>query len=230
MSNALGTVLDESINNVPVQPNIAPIYSKCLACPDYGTTCRGFDLVSLGDIGSVRAFHRAVKKTHGLSLKAIASAAPMISESTINEYFSQVEKDYKWTTVVAIDSALLSICGHRIGMPPPDHSCPAASSEYRNMLAAADLKLATADLNAANLKAECDDLRRRLADADGSHVAQLADIQALNRGEVEWLKNDVKFWRRIAFIFLGIGLIAFALLLCYFGYDIAHPNSGLIRY
>ena len=98
------------------------------------------------------------------------------------------------------------------------------------MLAAADLNLAAANVNLANMQAECDDLRRRLSDADGSHIAQLADIQALNRGEVDWLKNEVKFWRRIAFIFLGIGLIAFALLLCYFGYDIAHPNSGLIRY
>ena len=202
--------LGENQSSALLSPNNAPLYAKCLNCADYGTSCRGFDLVSLGDIGTVRSFHRAMKKSHNLSLKAIAAAAPTISESTINEYFSNVAKDYKWTTVVCIDSAMLCICGNRVGLPPLDHSCPAGASEFRNQLAAADLKLAAADLSLASAQAECDDLRRKLADADGSHLAQLAEVQQAKTSEVEWLKNDARLWRRFAFILLGVGLILLA--------------------
>ena len=219
MPNAPETTFDESIKHIPTEPNFIPIYSKCLSCADYGTSCRGFDIVSLGDIASVRAFHKAVKKSHGLSLKAIAAAAPIISESTINEYFSNVEKDYKWTTVVTIDKALLTICGNRVGMPPLEHACPISSSEARQQLAAADLKLASAELNLATSLAECESLRRKIADTAVS-----------NDAEVQWLKNDIKLWRRIAFILLGIGLLVLAGLLAYLAYDIAHPGSGIVRY
>ena len=219
MPNAPETTFDESIKHIPIEPNLIPIYSKCLSCSDYGTSCRGFDIVSLGDIASVRAFHRAVKKAHGLSLKAIAAAAPIISESTINEYFSNVEKDYKWTTVVTIDKALLTICGHRVGMPPLEHACPISSSEARQQLAAADLKLASAELNLATSLAECESLRRKISDTAAS-----------NDAEVQWLKNDIKLWRRIAFILLGIGLVVLVMLLGYLAYDIAHPGSGIVRY
>ena len=206
-----------------------PLYSKCLSCSDYGTNCRGFNLASLGDIGAVRSFHRAMKKARNISLKTIAAAAPSISESSINEYFSHVEKDFKWTTVVAIDNAILCICGNRPGVPPI-HSCPAGASEYRNQLAAADLKLAAADLNLANAQAECDELRRRLADADRVHLAKLADLQNIQKSENDWLKNDVRLWRKFAFILLGVSFILLACLLLYVGWDIAHPASGLIRY
>lgn len=230
MQNTPEEVLGESINPPVFSPNNPPIYAKCLTCPDFGATCHGFDLVSLRDIGTVRSFHREIKKAHGLSLKAIATAAPIISEYTVAEYFSNVAKDFKWTTVVTIGNALLSICGNRIGLPPIDHSCPAASSEYRNLLAAADLKLAAADLNNANLQAECDDLRRRLADADGAHLAQVAELQTTTKSQEDWLKDDVRFWRRFAFTLLGIAVILLILLLLYIGWDIFSPNHGLIRY
>ena len=165
-----------------------------------------------------------------MSLKAIAAAAPQISESSINEYFSNIEKDYKWTTVVAIDKALLTICGHRIGMPPLEHACPISSSEARQQLATADMNLAAANMTMANLQAECDDLRRRMADSDGAHVVQLAELQIVQKNESDWLKNDIKLWRRIAFILLGIGLAVLVALLGYLAYDIAHPGSGLVRY
>ena len=223
MTNTQDCMFEENTNSIP-------IYSKCLACADYGTTCRGFDLVSLGDIAAVRSFHRAIKKAHALSLKAIAAAAPQISESSINEYFSNIEKDYKWTTVVAIDKALLTICGHRIGMPPLEHACPISSSEARQQLATADMNLAAANMTIANLQAECDDLRRRMADSDGAHVVQLAELQIVQKNESDWLKNDIKLWRRIAFILLGIGLAVLVALLGYLAYDIAHPGSGLVRY
>lgn len=209
----------ETIEGTPQKQKDLPIYYKCTTCPDYGTSCRGYDLLSIGDILEVRAFHKAIKKAYGVSLKAIFEVAVYVGESTINDYFSNVEKDFKWTTVVQIDKALLCLCGHRVGMPPIDHSCPATSSEYRNQLAAAELKLAAADLNVATAQAECESLRRKII-----------DTQASNTAEVDWLKNDIKLWRRIAFILLGIGLAVLAALLCYLAYDIAHPGSGLVRY
>ena len=224
--------LAEQPNTCELSPNIPPIYAKCLTCPDYGTTCRGFDLRCLGDVNAVRAFHKAMKKSHpNITLRAIAAAAPSISGDTINEYFSNAAKnDYKWTTVIAIDNAMLTLCGNRVGLPPIDHSCPASSSEYRNQLAAADLKLAAADLNFANMQAECDDLRRRLADSDGTHVSQLSELQAVKNNEVAWFKQDLIFWRRFAFSLLGITVLLLVLLMLYVGWDIAHPASGLIQY
>lgn len=223
-------VFGENQSQPIISQNTIPIYSKCLTCADYGTTCRGFDLASLGDISAVRAFHRAMKKAHNLSLKAIAAAAPIISESTINEYFSNIAKDYKWTTVVAIDRAMLCICGSRMGMPPPDHSCPSSATEYRDKLAASELKLAAADVNLANLQAECDDLRRRMADSDGVHLTQLADLKTASKSEIDWLKNDVRLWRRFAFILIGVGLLLLTLLMIWIAFDIAAPTTGLIRY
>lgn len=213
-------------------PNATPIYAKCLACPDYGTSCRGLDLRYFGDVATIRAFHKALKKSHpNITLKAIAAAAPTISGDTINEYFSNVVRnDYRWTTVVAIDNSMVALCGDRVGMPPIDHSCPEASSEARNKLAAADLNIAAANLNLANKEAECEDLRRRLADSDGSHLSQLAELQAAKQDEVNWLKNDIKLWRRFAFLLLGIGILLLSCLIFYIAWDIAHPASGLIRY
>ena len=231
MTDTQEIIVGESQTQQTSAPNIAPIYAKCLSCTDFGTSCRGFDLLSLEDVSSVRAYHRALKKAYGFSLKAVAAEAKILSEYTVNEYFSNVVKnDYKWTTVVTINNAIISICGHRAGLPPLDHSCPAAASEYRNLLSAADIKLAAADLNLANMQAECDDLRRRLSNSDGSHISQIANIQASNRSEVDWLKNDVRLWRRFAFLLLGVGIILLACLVFYIAWDVAHPASGLIRY
>lgn len=230
MPESLQNTVGSSPNVLPETPNVLPGYHKCLSCQDYGVTCNGPNLVALGDIASVRNFHRAMKKSRKLSLKAIADAAPAISDSTINEYFSNVAKDYKWTTVGAIDNAITALCGNRVGLPPLDQTCPAASSEFRQQLAAADLKLAAAELRAAQSEAECDDLRRRLADADGSHLLQLSELQAASKSEVEWLKDDVRMWRRFAFILLGIGLIIFSALVLYLALDFSNPGAGFIRY
>jgi hypothetical protein len=187
-----------------------PGYWNCLTCADLGATCNGPSLRTLGDIATVRTFHKEIRKTRSITLRAIYKAAPQISETTINEYFSNAVKDFKWTTVSHIDHALLSICGNRVGLPPLDHACPASSSDVRNQLAAADLNLAAANVTNASLQAECDDLRRRLADSDGSHVAQLAEMHTSKASEIEWFKNGILFWRRFA---LGLVFILFFVLL-----------------
>lgn len=142
--------------------------------------------------------------------------ATTISENTVNEYFSNVEKDYKVTTVMAIDAAISSICGNRVGLPPLDHACPTSSSEVRQQLAAADMKLAAAELRAAQSETDVDELRRHLAEVKGKHIAQLDQLQELHRNDTQWLKEDIRLWRRIAFISMGIGLVLLTLLLFYF--------------
>lgn len=211
-------------------PSILPGYYKCLSCEDYGNNCNGPSLGSLGDIASVRAFHKAMKKARKLNLKAVAAAAPQISDSTVNEYFSNVVKDYKWTTVALIDNALTSICGNRVGMPPLDHACPASSSEVRQQLAAADLKLAAAELRAAQCETDVDSLRQKLADVKGKHIAQIAQLEANHAKDMDWMKNEIHLWRRFAFLLLGVGLILLILLVFYLGWDVAHPATGLIQY
>lgn len=219
-----------SPTTTPETPTFDPVYHKCLSCQDYGVTCNGHNLVALGDIASVREFHRAMKKARSLSLKTIAEVARYVSESTIHEYFSHMEKDFKWTTVCAIDNAIISICGNRVGLPPLDHTCPATSSEHRQQISAAELKAAAAELRLVQSETECDDLRRKLADSDGYHIMQVAEMQAMKQSEVEWLKTDIKMWRRFALILLGIGLVLLACLLLYIALDFTNPGSGFIRY
>lgn len=230
MPDGIDILPDESRDTTPIQPSSTPAYSKCITCPDLGQSCRGFDITCLDGIDEVRGYHKTLRKARGIPLKSIYGLAQKISESTINEYFGTGSKDFKWTTAATIHSALLLLCGNRVGLPPLEDSCPVSSSEARQQLAAADLNLAAANMNLATMQAECDDLRRRLADSDGSHISQIADIQAANRSEVEWLKNDVKLWRRFAFLLLGLGIIILGCLIFYVAWDVAHPSSGLFRY
>lgn len=217
-----------SPNPPPETPNAPPGWQKCLSCGDYGDTCRGPSLGSLGDIASVRSFHKAMRKARKLSLKALHDVSPTISESTINEYFSNVVKDYKWTTIAAIDNALTAICGNRVGLPPLDHVCPASSSEMRNQLAAAELKIAAAELKAAQVEADAAGLREKLTEVKGKHISQLAQMEASHTKDMDWMKNEICLWRRFAFLLLGVGLLLLVMLVFYIGWDVAHPGSGFI--
>ena len=230
MQNTTDPTLCESIIESPLLPNQTPLYAKCLSCPDFVTACRGVDLTSLS-AAEKRAYHKAIKKDFGILMKDIYPLVKhAIGKTTADEYFGSGSGDYKWTTVSTIHNALLTLVAQKKGVPLCENSCSSFSTEVRNQLAAADLNLAAANLNLANKEAECEDLRRRLADSDGSHISQLAELQAAKQDEVDWLKNDIKLWRRFAFMLLGIGIILLACLVFYIAWDIAHPVSGLIRY
>ena len=230
MQNTTDPTLCESIIESPLLPNQTPLYAKCLSCPDFVTACRGVDLTSLS-AAEKRAYHKAIKKDFGILMKDIYPLVKhAIGKTTADEYFGSGSGDYKWTTVSTIHNALLTLVAQKKGVPLCENSCSSFSTEVRNQLAAADLNLAAANLNLANKEAECEDLRRRLADSDGSHLSQLAELQATKQDEVDWLKNDIKLWRRFAFMLLGIGIILLACLVFYIAWDIAHPASGLIRY
>lgn len=231
MQNVTESLPCESMNQTPLLQDSPPLYAKCLSCPDFVTACRGVDLTLLSGAAEKRAYHKAIRKEFGFLLKDIYPLVKdVIGKTTTDEYFGSGTGDYKWTTVVTIHNALLSLVAQKKGMPLCENSCSASSSEVRTQLAAAELNVAAANVNLANMQAECDDLRRRLADSDGSHLSQLAELQAAKQAEVDWLKNDIKLWRRFAFLLLGVGIILLAGLVFYIAWDVSHPASGLIRY
>ena len=213
-------------DQIPVTetPNRTPGWQKCLPCMDYGSRCNGPSLNSLGDIASVRTFHKAMRRERNIPLKKVADAAPSISEKTVNEYFSNVVKDYKWTTVMAIDNAMLTICGNRYGLPPLDHACPASSSEFRQQIAAADMKLAASELKAAKSEADVLQIQQKLTDTKGKHIAQLSQMESRYAKDIEWMRDEVRLWRRFAFMLLGIGILLLAALVFFIGWNLAHSN------
>ena len=79
------TNFGEDQNPLTTSPNRVPGWQKCLPCMDYGSSCNGPSLNSLGDIASVRTFHKAMRKARNIPLKKVADAAPSISEKTVNE-------------------------------------------------------------------------------------------------------------------------------------------------
>lgn len=199
--------------NIPAEAtNVLPGYWNCLTCGDLGVSCNGPSLRTLKDIANVRNFHKELRKARSITLRAIYKAAPQISETTINEYFSNAVKDFKWTTVSHIDHALLSICGNRVGLPPLDHACPASSSDVRNQLAAADLKLAAAELKLAQSDNDYAHLQQKLADTKGKHIAQLAQLETNHAKDMDWTRNDAQMWRRFSFFQSLIVLLLIALL------------------
>lgn len=231
MQNVTESLPCESMNQAPLLQDSPPLYAKCLSCPDFVTACRGVDLTLLSGAAEKRAYHKAIRKKFGFLLKDIYPLVKdVIGKTTTDEYFGPGPGDYKWTTVVTIHNALLLRVAEKKGTPLCENSCSAYSSEVRTQLATAELNAAAANVNLANMQAECDDLRRRMADSDGSHLSQLAELQAAKQDEVDWLKNDIRLWRRLSFILLGIGIILLACLVFYIAWDIAHPASGLIQY
>jgi hypothetical protein len=194
---------------------VTPLYAKCLSCPDFGPACRGIDITSLSGAAEKREYHKAIKKAFGFYLKDIYPLVQkVIGKSTVDEYFGpgSGSGDYKFITVFTIHNALLYLVAQKKGLPLCEGSCSASSSEIRNQLAAADLNLAAANVNMANLQTECDDLRRRLADSDGSHIAQLAEIQTSKASEIEWFKKGILFWRRFAISLVMVLFVALLML------------------
>jgi hypothetical protein len=152
-----------------------------------------------------------MRKARKIPIKSVAAVTPTISESTINEYFSNMVHDYKWTTVVAIDKSLVSLCGNRVGLPPLDHACPASSSEVRNQLAAADLKLAAAELKAVQSETTVADLQAKIIELKSKNAARIDQMQADHDKYMVWMERQVTVWQRFAFVLL---VMSIAMLLC----------------
>ena len=238
MHNEPDSTARESNNASPLFQEPPPRYSKCLSCPDFPTSCRGIDLTSLDGSEEKRAYHKAIKKEYGFYLKDIYLLVKnVIGKSTMDEYFGSGSGDYKWTTVTAIHNALLYLVAQKKGLPLCEHSCSSFSSEVRQQLATADLKLAAAELRAAQSETDVAALQKTIADNNSKHIDQIARLEATHAQsdanyakDIEWLKNEVRLWRRIVYILLAIGIVLLALVVFYFCIDASHPASGLIRY
>ena len=113
---------------------------------------------------------------------------------------------------------------------PLDNTCPSSSSEFRSQLAAAELKVAAAELKAAQHENDAAGLTERLAAVKAKHIAQIELLETTHAKDMDWMKNEVKLWRRFSFILLLVCLVLLACLVFYIGWDAAHPTSGLIRY
>lgn len=201
------SITPDSPNISPEPPNLDTGYNKCLICEDLGSSCNGPSLRSLGSISGVRAYHKSLRKIRKIPISAIAKVATQISAATINEYFSNDERDYKWTTVSQIDNALLAICGNRIGLPPLTHACPASTSEVRQQMAAADMKLAAAELKLAQSETDMLQLQQKLTETKGKHISQIAQLEANHAKDIEWMKDDIRLWRKFSFIMLGTAML-----------------------
>lgn len=169
-------------NNSQETDNSATLYQKCLKCPDYGVSCNGPKLAALGDIMIVRAFHRAIRDGRQIPMRMIYLAAPAISESTINDYFSHAVKDFKWTTVGAIDNALTAVCGNRVGQPPLDHPCPASSTEIQEQINAFNTQI-------NDLKQENHYLQKKVAETKGKVISTREEVKEDYASRVQFLKD-----------------------------------------
>lgn len=158
------------------------LYQKCLGCPDYGVTCNGPKLAALGDIMMVRAFHREIRNKQEIPMKMIYLAAPSISESTINDYFSHSVKDFKWTTVGCIDNALTAICGNRVGQPLLDHPCPASSTDIQEQI-----NRFNGELN--DLRKENHRLQEKLTETKGKVISTREEVKEDYASRVVFLKE-----------------------------------------
>ena len=126
---------------------------------------------------------------------------------------------------MAIDNAMLTICGNRYGLPPLDHACPASSSEFRQQIAAAEMKVAAADLKTAQSEADMLQLQQKLTDTKGKHIAQIAQMEASHAKDIDWMKDEIRLWRKFAFLLLGIGIVLLTALVFFIGWNMAHPGS-----
>ena len=210
--------------------NTALLYQKCLECPDYGVSCNGPKLAALGDIMTVRNFHREIRDRREIPMKLIHLAAQPISESTINDYFSHSEKDFKWTTVGCIDNALTAICGNRVGQPLLDNPCPASSSEIQQ-------KQSEAAQRYADLEARCQKLQGKLEVSDEAKEKALLDQEKAYNKNITYLKDladkryDLLMRRdRVILILAILCAFCFAGFLSYLVWDIMHPGVGLFRW
>lgn len=162
-----------------------PIYQKCLECPDLGRSCAGKDLTELGSTEAVRSYHRMLRITRKIPFSKIYVAAPNIGHGTINDYFGRGRMDFKLTTVIAIDSALVAICGDRVGLPPLEGFCPADAADLRERNDALSIRLSEAEAEIARLT-------DMLRNAEASSVAQMQEQRAVFSDQITFATERMK--------------------------------------
>ena len=181
----------------------APLpWTKCVDCPELGRTCNGYDIAALGSVEAVRTYHKAIRTArHFTETQIVRLVEKRIGSGTVHDYFLRGPIDPKWQTVAAIDAALVTLCGDRVGQPPLEIPCPATFAAHRERSEALAARLdeameentrlaqalATAEEN-AQLR-----LAHQRADLDKIIQLQQARIAALEAEKKDYLdRNDRK--------------------------------------
>lgn len=162
-----------------------PIYQKCLDCPDLGKSCTGKKLSDLGSTEAVRNYHRLLRISRKIPFSRIYAAAPNIGHGTINDYFGRGRMDFKLTTALAIDSALVAICGDRVGLPPLEGFCPADAADLRERNEALSSRLSEAEAEIARLT-------DMLRNAEASNLAQMQEQRAVFSEQISFATDRMK--------------------------------------
>ncbi len=188
-------------------PIAAHRYEKCITCKDLGKSCVGPKLTALRTINNVREYHRRLRNYRKITMKQIFERTHSeISDASVKDYFSHEDKDFRWTTVALIDNALTEICSELAGVRPDEvPPCPATSSEIREKIDSVTDKLRIAE-------EECLALQAKVAANKGKHIEQMNEYRQDQQARVEYLKDDVRRWRRVAFVLLGLVVVTVAVL------------------
>lgn len=181
----------------------APLpWTKCVDCPELGRTCNGYDIAAIGTVEAVRTYHKSIRTArHFTEAQIVRLVEKRIGSGTVHDYFLRGPIDPKWQTVAAIDAALVTLCGDRVGQPPLAIPCPATFAAHRERSEALAARLdeateenarlvqalATAEEN-AQLR-----LAHQRADLDKIIQLQQARIAALEAEKKDYLdRNDRK--------------------------------------
>ena len=181
----------------------APLpWTKCVDCPELGRTCNGYDIAALGSVEAVRTYHKAIRTArHFTEAQIVRLVENRIGSGTVHDYFLRGPIDPKWQTVAAIDAALVTLCGDRVGLPPLELPCPATFATLRERCDALSARLdeATAEnTRLAEALATAEEnaqlrLAHQRADLDQIIKLQQIRIAALEAEKKDYLdRNDRK--------------------------------------
>lgn len=169
----------------PVVEQVLPVYQKCLDCPDLGRACLGRHMSELGGTEAVRGYHRLLRASRSIPISKIYTAAPQIGHGTINDYFGKSNQDFKLTTVLAIDRALVAICGNRVGQPPLEGFCPADAADLRTRNEALSGRLSEAEAEIARLT-------EMLSNVESAATSRLSEQRSAFLDQITFATNRMK--------------------------------------
>ena len=181
----------------------APLpWLKCVDCLELGRTCNGYNIAAIGTVEAVRTYHKSIRTArHFTEAQIVRLVEKRIGSGTVHDYFLRGPIDPKWQTVAAIDAALVTLCGDRVGQPPLEIPCPATFATLRERCdalsdrldeAAAENARLTEALATAEENAQTR-LTNQRADLDKIIQLQQARIAALEAEKRDYLeRNDRK--------------------------------------
>ena len=198
---AAPATVPDALTAAPGGPAPLP-WTKCVDCPELGRTCNGYDIAALGSVEAVRTYHKAIRTArHFTETQIVRLVEKRIGPGTVHDYFLRGPIDPKWQTVAAIDAALVTLCGDRVGQPPLEIPCPATFAAHRERSEALAARLDEAAeentrlvqaLAAAEENAQLR-LAHQRADLDQIIKLQQARIAALEAEKKDYLdRNDRK--------------------------------------